>query len=446
MTPDALKTRIREFQAGLTAHSGLNCIIADLSGSIQSASGEGALQNRLIAVKDNLNLKGFPTTCASNILQGHESIYTATVLEKIQQAGGQIIAKTNMDEFAMGSSSEHSAFGPVRNPLNEEFVPGGSSGGSAAAVAAGLVNMALGSDTGGSVRQPAAFCGIYGLKPTYGRVSRYGLTAFASSFDQVGIFGKTIEDSVELFEVIAGHDEKDSTSADEALTPFKFNEEQSRRLKIGLPIEYFGEGIDLEIRERIQDYVEKLKKAGLTVEEISLPNTDYAIAAYYILTTAEASSNLARFDGIRYGLSKRGSDLNALYTDTRTAGFGAEVKRRIMLGTFVLSSGYYDAYYQKAQKVRRIIRDDFVNAFKKVDVILTPTSPVLPFKLGEKMADPLQMYMADVCTVPMSLAGVPAMNIPIGSSKSGLPIGLQLTGNFFRENDLFSVAMQINGH
>ena len=308
------------------------------------------------------------------------------------------------------------------------------------AVAAGIVDMALGSDTGGSVRQPASFCGVYGLKPTYGRVSRYGLTAFASSFDQVGVFANSVEDTASLFEVIAGHDKKDSTSAKEIVEPFDYNESATKKLRIGLPKEFLGEGINPEIRQALTQKVEYLKDSKFQIIDVSLPHTEHAIATYYILTTAEASTNLSRFDGVRFGHRATSDDLSEMYLYSRSNGFGNEVKRRIMLGAFVLSSGYYDAYYTQAQKVRRLIRDDYTNVFDEVDVLLTPTSPILPFKRGEKLTDPLQMYMADVCTVPMSLAGVPALNIPVEKSKMGLSIGLQLTGNFFREKNLFGVA------
>ena len=400
----------------------------------------GTLFGKTIAIKDNLNLINTPTTCASKILDGHDSIYTATAVQKIIDAQGSIVAKTNMDEFAMGSSNEHSVYGPTKNPHNIDYVPGGSSGGSAVAVAAGIVDMALGSDTGGSVRQPASFCGVYGLKPTYGRVSRYGLTAFASSFDQVGVFANSVEDTASLFEVIAGHDKKDSTSAKEIVEPFDYNESATKKLRIGLPKEFLGEGINPEIRQALTQKVEYLKDSKFQIIDVSLPHTEHAIATYYILTTAEASTNLSRFDGVRFGHRATSDDLSEMYLYSRSNGFGDEVKRRIMLGAFVLSSGYYDAYYTQAQKVRRLIRDDYTNVFDEVDVLLTPTSPILPFKRGEKLTDPLQMYMADVCTVPMSLAGVPALNIPVGKSKMGLPIGLQLTGNFFREKNLFGVA------
>jgi len=439
-----LTEKIKSTRYKISRESNLNCITADLtesaSSNVSSLNTDGILYGKTIAIKDNLNLINTPTTCASKILDGYDSIYTATGVQKIIDAQGSIVAKTNMDEFAMGSSNEHSVYGPTKNPHNTDYVPGGSSGGSAVAVAAGIVDMALGSDTGGSVRQPASFCGVYGLKPTYGRVSRYGLTAFASSFDQVGVFANSVEDTVSLFEVIAGHDDKDSTSSKKSVELFSYDKSTVKNLKIGLPKEFLGDGIDLEIRHALTEKVEFLKDCGFHIIDVSLPHTKHAIATYYILTTAEASTNLSRFDGVRFGHRATSDDLHEMYVNSRSDGFGDEVKRRIMLGTFILSSGYYDAYYTQAQKVRRLIRDDYTRVFNEVDVLLTPTSPILPFKIGEKLTDPLQMYMADVCTVPMSIAGVPALNIPAGKSKSGLPIGLQLTGNFFRENDLFGVA------
>ena len=444
MDVDQLTEKIKYTRDKIFGQSNLNCITADLtkfaSSNISSLNTDGILFGKTIAIKGNLNLINTPTTCASKILDGHDSIYTATSVQKIIDAQGSIVAKTNMDEFAMGSSNEHSVFGSVKNPHNVDYVPGGSSGGSAVAVAAGIVDMALGSDTGGSVRQPASFCGIYGLKPTYGRVSRYGLTAFASSFDQVGVFANSVEDTASLFEVIAGHDKNDSTSAKEIVEPYSYNKLDVKNLRIGLPKEFLGEGIDPEICNALKEKVDFLKENRFTIVDVSLPHTEHAIATYYILTTAEASTNLSRFDGVRFGQRATSDDLHEMYVKSRSDGFGQEVKRRIMLGTFVLSSGYYDAYYTQAQKVRRLIRDDYTKVFDEVDVLLTPTSPILPFKRGKKLTNPLQMYMADICTVPMSLAGVPALNIPTGKSKSGLPIGLQLTGNFFKENDLFGVA------
>ncbi len=444
MENQQLIEKIEESKHRISRLSDLNCITVDLSESAKTQASNlnpnGKLYGKTIAIKDNLNLEHTSTTCASKILDGHQSIYTATSVQKIIDEGGAIIAKTNMDEFAMGSSNEHSKFGATKNPHNKNYVPGGSSGGSAVAVASGIVDMALGSDTGGSVRQPASFCGVYGLKPTYGSVSRYGLTAFASSFDQVGVFANTVEDTASLFDVIAGHDEKDSTSSTVEISPFVYDESKAKQLKIGIPKEFISDSIHPEVQNQMNEKISHLKENGFSIVDVSLPHTEYAIATYYILTTAEASTNLSRFDGVRYGYRSNDEDLDALYKNSRSEGFGEEVKRRIMLGTFVLSSGYYDAYYTKAQKVRRLIREDYINVFKAVDVLLTPTSPILPFKMGEKLTDPLQMYMADVCTVPINLAGVPALNIPSGFSSKGLPIGLQLIGNFNKENNLFSVA------
>ncbi|MCK9244040.1 MAG: Asp-tRNA(Asn)/Glu-tRNA(Gln) amidotransferase subunit GatA, partial [Candidatus Marinimicrobia bacterium] len=349
-----------------------------------------------------------------------------------------------LDEFAMGSSTEFSVFGVVTNPHDEKRVPGGSSGGSAAAVAGGLVDVALGSDTGGSIRQPAAFCGIVGLKPTYGRVSRYGLVAFASSLDQIGTFSRNVPDSARLLQVIAGRDENDSTSADMPVADYLTNLDRDiSGLRIGIPGEYFGPGLDPEIAERIKQCIRFLEKSGVIINDISLPHSTYAIAVYYIIATAEASSNLARYDGIRYGLSERGGDLDAVYRQTRHTGFGPEVTRRIMLGTYVLSAGYYEAYYDKAQRVRRLIKEDFVKAFEKVDAILTPTTPTPAFEIGGKINDPLAMYLSDIYTVPANLAGVPALNFPLGKNAQNLPIGGQLTGKYFDEETILRIAHYI---
>jgi len=394
-----------------------------------------------MAIKDNLNLVDTPTTAASRTLEGYISPYTATPVQHLIDAGAHIVAKTNLDEFAMGSSTEYSCFGPARNPHNPDLVPGGSSGGSAVVVATGLVDTALGSDTGGSVRQPGAFCGVYGLKPTYGRVSRYGLIAFASSFDQVGIFARDTETTAKVLEVIAGHDERDSTSAEEQVKHFIYDEGKAAGLTIGISPEYDQAGVDREIRERYHDLADFLKGQGLEIKEVHLPHTDYGIAAYYILTTAEASSNLARYDGVRYGRRcHEKADLEDLYIDSRSTGFGPEVQRRIMLGTYVLSAGYMDKYYLRAQRVRRLIQRDFTEAFKAVDILLTPTTPTFPFPIGGKVNDPLTMYLSDVFTVPMSLAGIPALNIPVGSSARGLPIGLQLAGDYFAEETIFQLS------
>lgn len=401
----------------------------------------GKLAGLVIAVKDVLQLKDHITTCSSNILKNFTSIYTATAVQKLIDEDAIIIGKTNCDEFAMGSSNENSAFGFVRNPVDTERVPGGSSGGSAAAVAAGLCDAALGTDTGGSIRQPAAFCGVVGLKPTYGRVSRYGLTAFASSFDSIGPFANNIYDAAVILETISGKDENDTTSSNLPVPFFSTNLNESGKLKIGIPKEYFGEGLNTEIRLAIETQISKLKEKGFEVAEISLPHTEYTIATYYLLTTAEASSNLARYDGTRFGFrSDKLDSLSSMYKNSRSEGFGKEVKRRIMLGTYVLSAGYYDAYYRKAQKVRKLIKNDFDQAFKKVDVILTPTTPTTAFKIGEKSNDPLQMYLSDIYTTSANLAGIPGISIPIGKDSENLPIGLQLLANQFEEEKLFQMA------
>jgi len=404
----------------------------------------GKLAGLVIAIKDVLQLKGHKTTCSSNILKNFVSVYTATAVQKLIDEDAIIIGKTNCDEFAMGSSNENSAFGFVRNPIDTERVPGGSSGGSAAAVAAELCDAALGTDTGGSIRQPAAFCGIIGLKPTYGRVSRYGLTAFASSFDSIGPFTKNIFDAALILETISGKDQYDSTSSTYPVPVFTNQLNENKKFKVGIPKEYFGEGLNEEIRKSIEVVITKLKDDGNEVIELSLPHTEYTIAAYYLLTTAEASSNLARYDGTRYGFRTDDfTSLISMYKKTRSKGFGKEVKRRIMLGTYVLSAGYYDAYYRKAQKVRRLIKEDFDNAFKKVDVLLTPTTPTTAFRIGEKSNDPLQMYLSDIYTTSANLAGIPGINIPIGFDSKNLPIGLQLLAGQFNESMLFSCSSKI---
>lgn len=402
----------------------------------------GKLAGMVIAVKDNICIKGERCTCGSKILENFISLYNATAIERLLNEDAIIIGKTNLDEFAMGSSTENSYFGPTLNPYDEERVPGGSSGGSAVAVAVGLSTTALGSDTGGSIRQPAGFCGVYGLKPTYGRVSRFGLVAFASSFDVIGPFGNSTKDVALVLQVIAGRDEYDSTSADIEVPDYlDFLDKDVKGLKIGIPDEYFSEGLDDEIREAIQKRVDFLKDNGAVIKKVSLPHTDYNIPTYYILVTAEASSNLARYDGARYGYrSPHAKTLYEMYVKSRSEGFGAEVKRRIMLGTYVLSAGYYEAYYRKAQRVRRLIKEDFDKAFEKVDVIITPTSPTTAFKLGEKVDDPLQMYLSDIYTVSVNLAGVPAINIPAGFDKNGLPIGMQIIGKQFDEGTILRVS------
>jgi aspartyl-tRNA(Asn)/glutamyl-tRNA(Gln) amidotransferase subunit A len=408
-----------------------------------------------VAVKDVLALKGARLTCGSKFLENFRSLYTATCVQRLIDAGVHIVGKTNMDEFAMGSSNETSYFGPVLNPWDNSRVPGGSSGGSAVAAAIGACNVALGTDTGGSIRQPAAFCGVVGMKPTYGRISRYGLTAFASSFDTVGTFSRTLEYSARALEIMSGYDEMDSTSV--RVPVGKYSEALTRNvrgLRIGIPDEYFGEGIEPDVRRLIEESKKKLTEAGCTFVPISLPHTKYSIADYYILTTAEASSNLARFDGIRY--SRRAipppkeedgqglAPLEEIYRTSRSEGFGREVKRRIMLGTYVLSSGYYDAYYIRAQKVRRLIAQDFIEAFVHCDAILTPTTPTTAFKFGEKASDPLSMYLNDIFTVSANLAGVPAISVPVGLDSKGLPVGAQLITKLFDEETMFALAKEIH--
>ncbi len=394
-----------------------------------------------LAVKDVISTRGVPTTCGSRILEGYNPPYDATVVARLEHAGAVILGKTNCDEFAMGSSNENSAYGPVRNPVSTDHVPGGSSGGSAAAVAANLAVISLGTDTGGSIRQPGSFCGIPAMMPSYGRVSRYGLIAFASSLDRIGPFAHTVRDTSAVMSVIAGRDPRDSTSA--AAPVPDYAEALGRPLhglRIGVPDDYFAEGIDLEVRKKVEAGIALLEKLGCRRVSIRMPNTDYAIAAYYILATAEASSNLARYDGVRYGLRVPGATLIEMYQKTRGKGFGAEVKRRIVLGTYVLSAGYYDEYYLKGQKIRALIARDFREAFEKVDVIITPTSPVPPFRLGEKSSDPLQMYLADAYTVTGSLAGVTGISVPTGNTAAGLPVGLQIYGPAFDEERVFQLA------
>ncbi|MCX6137042.1 MAG: Asp-tRNA(Asn)/Glu-tRNA(Gln) amidotransferase subunit GatA [Ignavibacteriales bacterium] len=406
----------------------------------------GPLAGMVIAVKDVLNMKNKETTCGSKILRSYHSLYDATVIERLRAADAVFIGKTNMDEFAMGSSNENSAFGPVKNPRDESRVPGGSSGGSAAAVAAGLATTSLGTDTGGSIRQPAALCGIIGLKPTYGRVSRYGLVAFASSFDQIGPFGNSPRDVARVLQVIAGHDPKDSTSSTLPVPDYlSAMTGDVTGVKIGLPKEYYSSALSDEIRSTIDRAVQMLRDRGAIVSEVSLPHTEYTIATYYILATAEASSNLARFDGVRYGYrTEHAADLAAMYTKSRSEGFGAEVKRRIMLGTYVLSAGYYDAYYAKAQKVRRLIQHDFFKAFEHVDCLLTPTTPSTAFRMGEKMDDPLQMYLSDIYTVSANLAGIPGISVPAAGDEK-LPVGIQILGRQFDEATILNVAEALSG-
>jgi len=388
-----------------------------------------------LAVKDNMCTRGIKTTCSSKILADFVPPYESTATTKLMDAGYVLVGKTNLDEFAMGSSTENSGFETTRNPWNLECIPGGSSGGSAAAVAAEFCAGALGSDTGGSIRQPASCCGVVGLKPTYGRVSRYGLVAFASSLDQIGPITKDVEDAAILMNVIGGHDPLDSTSADVELPDFTEGLRESiRGLKVGIPKEYFIEGMDPEVDAAIKEAIKVFKNLGAELVDVTLPHTDYAVATYYILATSEASSNLARYDGVKYGYRSAGhADLLDMYKRSRSEGFGAEVKRRIMLGTYALSSGYYDAYYKKAQQVRTLIKQDFDKAFGDVDIILTPTAPTPAFRIGEKSSDPLQMYLSDIFTISVNLAGIPGMSVPCGLTKNNLPIGLQILGRHFDE-------------
>jgi aspartyl-tRNA(Asn)/glutamyl-tRNA(Gln) amidotransferase subunit A len=408
----------------------------------RTAGNAGPLAGMVVAVKDVLCIKQERVTCASRILKDFVSLYDATVVQKLEAADAILIGKTNLDEFAMGSSTENSAFGPVVNPVDESRVPGGSSGGSAVAVAAGLAHAALGTDTGGSIRQPAAFCGILGVKPTYGRVSRYGLIALSSSFDQVGPFALSVADAAHVLQVIAGHDERDATSARVPVPDYNAALHQDvHGLRIGIPEEALQEGLQPEIREAVEKACDRLKDGGAVVQPVVLPHSRYTIATYYVLMMAEASSNLARFDGARYGYRAHGvRSLGDMYVRSRSEGFGAEVKRRIMLGTYVLSAGYYDAYYRKAQRVRRLVQEDFFKAFASVDCLMMPTTPTTAFRMGEKVDDPLQMYLSDVYTVSANLAGIPAMSVPFGTDGESLPIGVQLLGKQFDEATLFRVA------
>ncbi|MEK7388275.1 MAG: Asp-tRNA(Asn)/Glu-tRNA(Gln) amidotransferase subunit GatA [Elusimicrobiota bacterium] len=402
----------------------------------------GLLAGVPVALKDNIQVRGVETTCGSKILRGHIAAYDATVTRKLMEADAVIVGKTNLDEFAMGSSTENSAFQKTTNPWDHGRVPGGSSGGSAAAVAARLCAFSLGSDTGGSIRQPAAFCGVVGLKPTYGAVSRYGLVAFASSLDQIGPFTRNVADSQLALSVIGGHDPLDTTSAKREPPPASARPQSLKGLRVGLPREYFIPGLDPEVEGAVRGAVDVLKSLGAEIKEVALAHTKYAIASYYIIAPSEASSNLARFDGIRYGFVDRSAaSLEDVYTMTRGAGFGAEVKRRIMLGTYALSSGYYDAYYSKAQRVRALMAADFKDAFKTVDVIAAPTTPTPPFRFGEKTDDPIAMYLSDIFTIPSNMAGNTSMSIPCGFSSNGMPLGLQLIADVFQEERLFSTAL-----
>ena len=427
---------IKELEGG---QESLNAFLAIADPEDLEPYDRGPLAGVMVALKDNICTKGLPTTCGSSMLKGYRSPYEATVVKKLRRAGGLIAGKTNLDEFGMGSSTENSAFGPTLNPVDRSLVPGGSSGGSAAAVAAGYVRIALGSDTGGSVRQPAAFCGVVGIKPTYGRVSRYGLIAFASSLDQIGTIGATVLEASLLLEIVSGHDARDSTSAQKPVPSYKDAVvEGVEGMVIGIPTEYFPEQLDPSVRALLDEACERLIDAGAEVRPVSLPHTEFAIPCYYVLATAEASSNLARYDGVRFGVRVPAEGLERMYEGTR-GNFGSEVKRRIMLGTYVLSSGYYDAYYGTAQRTRASIAHDFKTAFNEVDVLFTPTSPTPAFPLGERVLDPVAMYLSDVFTVTANLAGIPGISVPIGAV-GGLPLGAQLLGPWWGENRIIAAA------
>ena len=414
----------------------------EIENKIESGEIKGEFAGIPIGIKDNICTKGIKTTCASKMLENFVAPYDATVIENFKKENLINLGKLNMDEFAMGSSTEYSYFKKTKNPWNLNKVPGGSSGGCAAAVAANLVPWAIGSDTGGSIRQPSSFCGVVGMKPTYGLVSRYGLVAFASSLDQIGPITKDVYDCAMLLNLIAGHDEKDTTSEDMPKKDYtKCLKNDVKGLKIGVPKEFYGEGINSEVKETLQKTIEQYKNMGAEVEEFSLDVAKYSLATYYIIACAEASSNLGRFDGIRYGYrAPEYKDLNDLYRKSRSQGFGSEVKRRIILGTYVLSSGYYDAYYKKAQKVRTLVMNEFNKAFEKYDVIITPTSPTVAFDIGSKSNNPLEMYLADICTVSVNIAGLPGISIPVGVDKDGMPIGMQIIGNRFQEEKILNTA------
>jgi aspartyl-tRNA(Asn)/glutamyl-tRNA(Gln) amidotransferase subunit A len=444
---DAIAARDAELHAFnlVTGDAALDAADA-VDAAVARGDDPGPLAGVPIALKDNLCTTGVPTTCSSKILEGWEPPYDATVVERLRGAGAISMGKTNLDEFAMGSSTENSAFGPSKNPHDPTRVPGGSSGGSAVAVAAGFSSLALGSDTGGSIRQPAALCGVVGMKPTYGRVSRYGLVAFASSLDQIGPFAATVADAAALFDVIAGHDARDSTSIPEPVAPVSVGLGGGvEGLRVGVVKELLGiEGIAPDVAARANAAAEALSAAGAKVEEVSVPAVIYGLSAYYLIAPAEASSNLARYDGVRYGLRVDAATTGEMYDRTRTAGFGPEVERRIMLGTYALSAGYYDAYYGKAQKVRTLIIRDFEAAYERFDVLLSPTSPTTAFELGAK-ADPLAMYLNDVCTIPSNLSGHPAMSVPFGLGDDGLPVGVQVMANSLDEATMFRVAAVLEG-
>ncbi|MBM4170665.1 MAG: Asp-tRNA(Asn)/Glu-tRNA(Gln) amidotransferase subunit GatA [Ignavibacteria bacterium] len=450
----SLKKNVQDFLTSIAKSKNLNAFNFVFEDCLDNAeiiqkkiiTGEaGKLAGMVIAIKDVLSIKDKPLTCSSKILGNFNSIYTATAVQKLINQDAIIIGKTNCDEFAMGSSNENSAFGPVLNPHDNSKVPGGSSGGSAVSVAAKLCDAALGTDTGGSIRQPAAFCGVFGLKPTYGKVSRFGLTAYGSSFDTIGPFSNSVEDTALILEVISGKDEKDSTSAESEKINYSNSLTTDKKFKIGIPKEFFGAGLNQEINVAIHNILNKLKSEGHEIIDVSLPLSEYSIPTYYILATAEASSNLARYDGAHFGFrSKDTPNLKELYTNSRTEGFGKEVKRRIMLGTYVLSAGYYDAYYNKAQKVRRLLKESYDKVFKNVEIILTPTTPTTAFNLGEKSNDPLEMYLTDIYTTSANLVGIPGMNIPVGFDNKKMPIGMQLMANQFNEIAILQLGKVIS--
>jgi aspartyl-tRNA(Asn)/glutamyl-tRNA(Gln) amidotransferase subunit A len=442
---EAVLTRIKERDGELNTYitvdeTGARAMAQEAAARLKRGEAT-AITGIPLALKDVMVTRGLRTTCGSRILENFVPPYDATVCARLRQAGAVILGKVNMDEFAMGSSTENSAFGPSRNPWNRDYIPGGSSGGSAAAVAADLCSASLGSDTGGSIRQPASLCGVVGLKPTYGRVSRYGLVAYASSLDQIGPLTKEVRDAAILLQAIAGHDPKDSTSVNEPVPDYQERlGREIKGLKIGVPKEFFGAGLDPEVEAAVKAALQTLTGLGGELIEVSLPHTSYAVAVYYVLAVAEASSNLARYDGVKYGFRAEGKNLLDMYAQTRARGFGAEVRRRIMLGTYTLSAGYYDAYYKKASQVRALIRQDFEAAFQHCQVIATPVAPTPAFRLGEKVDDPLTMYLSDIFTISANLGGIPGISVPCGFSSMGLPIGLQLMGPVFGETDLFQVA------
>lgn len=455
---DTTATALAELHyAAIVAHDGeINSFLAlsrqramTQAGAIDGLAARGdelpPLAGVPVGIKDVLAMQGAPATAGSRILEGYRPPYDATAVAKLEAAGAVLLGKLNCDEFAMGSSNENSAYGPVKNPRALDRVPGGSSGGSAAAVAAGFALATLGTDTGGSIRQPAAFCGVVGVLPTYGRVSRFGLIAFASSLDRVGPFTHTVADAAAVLQVLAGKDERDATSSDQPVPDYTAALAQPvAGLRIGVPAEYFGEGLDPEIRAAVERVIDGLKAAGCTIHPISLPHTQYAIPTYYVIATAEASSNLSRFDGVRFGLrAEESNTLSAMYRKTRDQGFGAEVKRRILLGTYALSAGYYDAYYRKAQQVRTLLTRDFLTVFVQIDAIVSPMTPSPPFKLGEKTDDPLQMYLADIYSVAASLAGICGVSVPCGETSDGLPIGVQIMAKHFDETTLLRVALAV---